>query len=90
MPMVRAMRMLNAVEAGTLSGAQFEALLADAGRLGEWQQLLVMRGQTRRMAASIAASAAASRAAARSRAPAGDCASSRFCAAARRRPFCAS
>ena len=58
MPMVRAMRMLNAIEAGTTSGVQLQALLQDPGRLGEWQQLLVMRGQTRRIAASSTAMAA--------------------------------
>ena len=57
--MVRAMRMLNAVEAGTTSGAQFETLLtADPGRLAELNVLLGMRGQARRMAASSTAMAA--------------------------------
>lgn len=56
MPMVRAMRLLNAAEAGTLSGAQLEALLAsDPGRLAELNVLLGMRGQARRMAASSTA-----------------------------------
>ena len=55
MPMVRAMRLLNAVEAGTTSGAQLQALLSDPGRLGEWSVLMGMRGQTRRMAASSTA-----------------------------------
>jgi len=56
MPMVRAMRMLNAVEAGTTSGAQLEALLiADPGRLAELNVLLGMRGQARRVAASSTA-----------------------------------
>ena len=55
MPMVRAMRLLNAIEVGTTSGAALETLLADPGRLGEWQQLLVLRGQMRRMAASSTA-----------------------------------
>ena len=58
MPMIRAMRMLNAVEVGTTSGAQLEALLADPGRLAEFNVLLGMRGQTRRMAASSTAMAA--------------------------------
>ena len=59
MPMVRAMRMLNAVEAGTTSGAQLEALLiADPGRLAELNVLLGMRGQARRVAASSTAMAA--------------------------------
>ena len=58
MPMIRAMRLLNAVEAGTTSGAQLETLLADPGRLAEFSVLLAMRGQTRRMAASSTAMAA--------------------------------
>ena len=65
MPMIRAMRMLNAVEAGTTSGAQLQTLLTDSVKLGEWNVLLGMRGQARRMAASsttmtaVAASSAA-------------------------------
>ena len=56
MPMVRAMRMLNAIEAGTLTGAQLETLLtSDRGRLAEFNQLLQLRGQVRRMAASSTA-----------------------------------
>ena len=56
MPMIRAMRLLNAVEAGTTSGAQLETLLtADPGRLAEFNVLLGMRGQMRRMAASSTA-----------------------------------
>ena len=59
MPMIRAMRLLNAVEAGTTTGAQLETLLtADPGRLAEFNVLLGMRGQTRRMAASSTAMAA--------------------------------
>ena len=55
MPMIRAMRLLNAVEAGTITGAQLQTLLADPGRLAEFNVLLGMRGQTRRMAASSTA-----------------------------------
>jgi hypothetical protein len=56
MPMVRAMRLLNAVEAGTLSGTQLETLLTnDPGRLAELNVLMGMRGQARRMAASSTA-----------------------------------
>ena len=58
MPMIRAMRLLNAVEAGTTSGAQLQTLLADPGRLAEFNVLMGMRGQTRRMAASSTAMAA--------------------------------
>lgn len=53
MPMVRAMRMLNAIEAGTLTGAQLEALLvADPGRLAEFSALVGMRGQLLRIRSS--------------------------------------
>ena len=52
MPMVRAIRMLNAIEAGTTSGAQFETLLGDSGRLAEFNVLLDMRGQARRIASA--------------------------------------
>jgi hypothetical protein len=56
MPMVRAMRLLNAVEAGTTSGTQLETLLTnDPGRLAELNVLMGMRGQARRMAASSTA-----------------------------------
>lgn len=56
MPMVRAMRLLNAIEAGTTTGAQLETLLtADPGRLAELNVLLGMRGQARRLAASSTA-----------------------------------
>ena len=54
--MIRAMRLLNAIEAGTTTGAQLQALLtADPGRLAEFNVLLGMRGQMRRMAASSTA-----------------------------------
>lgn len=50
MPLVRAMRLINAVEAGTLDGPALDILLsADAGRVAEISQLLVLNGQTRRM-----------------------------------------
>ena len=56
MPMVRAMRLLNAVEAGTTTGSQLDALLlADPGRLSDWATLLVLPGQCTRMAASSTA-----------------------------------
>ena len=59
MPMIRAMRMLNAIEAGTLTGAQLQTLLTgDPGRLAELNQLLQLRGQVRRLAASSTAMAA--------------------------------
>jgi hypothetical protein len=57
--MIRAMRLLNAIEAGTTSGAQLQTLIADdPGRLAELNVLLGMRGQARRMAASSTAMAA--------------------------------
>jgi hypothetical protein len=50
------MRMLNAIEAGMLTGAQLEALLAgDPGRRAELSVLMGMPGQVRRMAASSTA-----------------------------------
>ena len=53
MPMVRAMRMLNAIEAGMTTGSELETLLTeDAGRLAELNVLLSFRGQARRTAAS--------------------------------------
>ena len=55
MPMVRAMRMLNSIEAGITDGTELDALLADSGRLAELNVLLGMRGQARRMAASSTA-----------------------------------
>ena len=51
MGMVRAMRMINAVEVGTTSGAELEALLADDGRLSEFKVLMDMPGQTKRIVA---------------------------------------
>jgi hypothetical protein len=51
--------MLNAIEAGTTTGAQLQTLLTDdPGRLAELNVLLGMRGQARRMAASSTAMAA--------------------------------
>jgi hypothetical protein len=48
--------MLNAIEAGTTTGAQLQTLLTDdPGRLAELNVLLGMRGQARRMAASSTA-----------------------------------
>lgn len=49
MPMIRAIRLLNAVEAGTANAAALQALLADAGRAGEFNMLLAMPGQSRRI-----------------------------------------
>ncbi len=52
MPALRAIRLLNSVEGGTVSGTELESYLSDSGRLAEFKVLLSMRGQTRRMAAS--------------------------------------
>lgn len=52
MPTLRSLRLLGAVEAGTVSGAQLQTYLTDVGRSSEFSVLLSNRGQTRRMAAS--------------------------------------
>jgi hypothetical protein len=52
MSITRAYRLLGAVEAGTVSGSQLETYLADLGRSSEFNVLLAMRGQARRMASS--------------------------------------
>ena len=52
MSTLRSLRLLGAVEAGTVNGAQLETYLTDAGRRSELSVLLATRGQTRRMAAS--------------------------------------
>lgn len=50
MPMIRAMRLLNAIEAGTTSGSQLETLLSsDPGRAAEFSVLCGIRAQVRRM-----------------------------------------
>lgn len=52
MSILRSLRLLGAVEAGTVSGTQLQTFLTDAGRRSEFSVLLSNRGQTRRMAAS--------------------------------------
>jgi hypothetical protein len=52
MPALRAIRLLNAVENGTVTGAQLQTTLSDGGRLGEFKVLLTMRGTTRRIASN--------------------------------------
>lgn len=52
MPMVRAMRLLNSIEAGTTNAAQLQTLLGDPGRLSEFFVLCGMRGQAVRIASS--------------------------------------
>lgn len=56
MPLVRAMRLINALEAGTLSGPDFANLITgDPTRAAELSVLYGMRGQARRLAASTGA-----------------------------------
>ena len=55
MPMLRAIRTLNNLEAGTLSGSALQTLLADTGRLGDFVSLVTQRGHARRLAASSTA-----------------------------------
>lgn len=56
MPLVRAMRLINALEAGTLSGPAFASLITgDPTRAAELSVLYGMRGQARRLAASTGA-----------------------------------
>lgn len=52
MSTLRSLRLLGAVEAGTVTGTQLQTYLTDAGRQSEFSVLLSTRGQTRRMAAS--------------------------------------
>jgi hypothetical protein len=52
MSSLRAIRLLNSVEAGLTDSAGLNSALADAGRLSEFNVLMSMRGQARRMAAS--------------------------------------
>lgn len=52
MSTLRSLRLLGAVEAGTVSGTQLETFLANDGRRSELSVLLSSRGQSRRMAGS--------------------------------------
>jgi hypothetical protein len=52
MPMLRAVRLLQSVEAGITLGPALETLLADPGRVSDLSNLLGMREQVRRMANS--------------------------------------
>lgn len=58
MSTLRSLRLLNAVENGTVNGNQLQTYLTDAGRLSEFSALLSTRGQTRRMAGSATTMAA--------------------------------
>lgn len=52
MSTLRSLRLLNAVENGSVNGNQLQTFLTEVGRLSEFSALLSTRGQTRRMAAS--------------------------------------
>ena len=52
MPTLRALRLLNAVESGSVNGTQLQTYLTDTGRAAEFSSLLSSRGQSRRMAGS--------------------------------------
>jgi hypothetical protein len=52
MSSLRALRLLNSVEAGITDSTELNELLSDSGRLSEFSVLMSMRGQARRMAAS--------------------------------------
>jgi hypothetical protein len=52
MGMIRAMRLLNAATSGNLSGAEIETLLTTGDQLGEFQQLLSLKGQVGLLASS--------------------------------------
>jgi hypothetical protein len=52
MPIVRAMRLINAVESGTMNSAALETALGDAGRLSEFQAAMSQLGLARRVASS--------------------------------------
>jgi hypothetical protein len=52
MSTLRAVRLLNSVEAGLTDAAALQTILGDSGRLSEFSVLMSMRGQARRMAAS--------------------------------------
>ena len=62
MPALRAIRTMNAIEAGTLTGAALQTYLADvtlgAGRVADFNMLINARGHARRMASSATAMSA--------------------------------
>lgn len=58
MPVLRPLRLLAAVEAGTTNSAQLQTFLTDAGRAAEFGVLLASRGQSRRMAGNTLTMAA--------------------------------
>lgn len=52
MSTLRPLRLLNAVESGSVNSAQLQTFLTDVGRASELSALLTSRGQSRRMAGS--------------------------------------
>lgn len=52
MSTLRSLRLLGAVEGGTVNGTQLQTYLTDVGRASEFSALLSTRGQSRRMAGS--------------------------------------
>ena len=58
MSTLRSLRLLGAVEAGTVDGTQLQVYLTNAGRASEFSALLANRGQSRRMAGSALTMAA--------------------------------
>lgn len=58
MSTLRSLRLLNAVESGTVNSTQLQSFLTDAGRASEFSVLLASRGQSRRMAGSTLTMAA--------------------------------
>ena len=52
MSSLRAIRLLNSVEAGITDSTGLQTILGDSGRLSEFSVLMSMRGQARRMASS--------------------------------------
>jgi hypothetical protein len=52
MSTLRAIRLLNSVEAALTDSTALQTILSDSGRLSEFSVLMSMRGQARRMAAS--------------------------------------
>jgi hypothetical protein len=55
MPMVRAMRLLNSIEAGTTSGPQLQAQLVNGGVQSDFNSIMQLPGQCTVLAASITA-----------------------------------
>lgn len=52
MPILRGLRVVNSVEAGTTNSTQLETLLGDAGRKAEFSAVVGLKGQAKRIASS--------------------------------------